>query len=69
MADILARAGIESLSDFIKEMGLPTSFGELGFGDKEMELLPEIAESCLISEGAFRVMDSEEILQIYYECR
>ena len=70
-ADIaeLARAGIEALADFIKEMGLPTTLRELGFGDKEMAMLPEIAASCSVSGGAFRPLATEEILQIYEECR
>lgn len=64
----LALAGIDALSDFIKEMGLPTTLRELGFGNEERELLPEIAESCFVSRGAFRTMTSEEILKIYEEC-
>lgn len=68
-AAALAMAGIEAMENFIKEMGLPTTLGELGFGEKEYAKLPEIAESCFISQGAFRVLDSAEILQIYEECR
>ena len=64
----LALAGIEALAAFIKEMGLPTTLSEIGFGADEIELLPEIAESCFISEGAFRPMTKEEILEIYREC-
>ena len=65
----LARAGIEALADFIKEMGLPTTLRELGFGDEDLAMLPEIAASCSISGGAFRPLATEEILQIYEECR
>ena len=64
----LAAAGIEALADFINEMGLPTSLRELGFGEDEHRLLPEISGSCFISEGAFRALDAAEILQIYEEC-
>jgi len=63
-----ALAGIDALADFIKEMGLPTTLREIGFGEKEAAMLPEIAESCFISEGAFRPMTKEEILEIYREC-
>ena len=31
------------------------------------DLLPEIAESCFISEGAFRQLTHDEILEIYEE--
>ncbi len=64
----LALAGIEELASFIKENGLPTTLRELGFGKEEYEMLPEIAESCFISQGAFRPMTKEEILEIYKEC-
>lgn len=63
-----ALAGIEELSSFIKEMGLPTTLRELGFGKEEYNMLPEIAESCFISQGAFRPLTTEEILEIYKEC-
>ena len=64
----LALAGIDALQDLIKEMGLPATLRELGFGEEEHALLPEIAESCFISEGAFRQLTHEEILEIYEEC-
>lgn len=63
-----ALAGIYALADFIKEMGLPTTLRELGFSEEEHGLLPEIAKSCFISEGAFRRLTHEEILKIYEEC-
>lgn len=66
--EALAIAGIEALEEFIKEAGLPSTLRELGFGQKERELLPEIADSCFISEGAFRPVTAAEILEIYEEC-
>ena len=54
-------------SDFIKEMGLPTTLRDIGFGEQEAAMLPEIAESCFISQGAFRPLTKEEILEIYRE--
>lgn len=62
----LALAGIQALDDFITEMGLPKTLRELGFKDKSQ--LREIADSCFISEGAFRKLTAEEILEIYEEC-
>ena len=74
----LALAGIEALASFIKEAGLPTTLRELktglgtvscpGFSDDEIAMLPEIAASCDISQGAFRPLTHEEILEIYREC-
>jgi alcohol dehydrogenase class IV len=49
-------------------MGLPSTMRELGFGKDEYEMLSEIAESCFISQGAFRPMTKEEIFEIYKEC-
>ena len=66
--ELLAIAGIEELSELIREAGLPSSLRELGFGEAEKKLLPEIAQSCFISEGAFRPMSADEILEIYEEC-
>ena len=63
-----ALAGVEALADLIREVGLPTTLRELGFGEAEKSLLPEIAESCFISGGAFRQMTAGEILEIYEEC-
>ena len=62
-----ALAGIDALADFIKEMGLPTTLRDIGFGKEEAAMLPEIAESCFISGGAFRPLTKEEILEIYRE--
>ena len=64
----LALAGIDALEAFIKEMGLPTTLRDLGFGKEEESWLPEIAESCFISQGAYRPLTAEEILKIYEEC-
>ena len=66
--EALAMAGIDALESFIREMGLPQNLRELGFGSAEKEMLPEIAKSCFISQGAFRPMDADEILEIYKEC-
>ena len=66
--EALALAGVIALQDFIREMGLPSTLRELGFGTYEKSLLPEIAESCFISQGALRPLTAGEILQIYEEC-
>ena len=66
--DEFALAGIDALAAFIREAGLPTTLRELGFGEKEKALLPEIAKSCFVSGGAFRPLTHQEILEIYNEC-
>jgi alcohol dehydrogenase YqhD (iron-dependent ADH family) len=62
----LAKAGVEALADFIKEIGLPTSLRELGMTDDS--ILPEIANSCATLPGGYRKLDHEEILEIFKEC-
>lgn len=62
----LARAGVDALADFIKEIELPTTLKELGIIDKE--LLRPIAESTNISLGSYKKMTHDEILQILEEC-
>lgn len=66
--EALALAGIDALANFIKEVGLPTTLRDIGFGEEEKKKLPEIAKTCFISQGAFRKMTHQEILEIYEEC-
>ncbi len=63
----LAKAGVEALANFIKEIGMPTTFKELGI-DENINL-KEIADSCGIVPGAYKKMTHEEILQIFEECK
>ena len=63
----LAKAGVEALADFIKEIGMPTTFKKLGI-DENINL-KEIADSCGIVPGAYKKMTHEEILQIFEECK
>lgn len=65
--EALALAGIDALQSFIREMGLPMTLRDLGFGSEEKKILPEIADSCFISQGAFRPLTAGEILEIYEE--
>ena len=64
--DALARAGIEALADFIKEIGLPTTLQELGL-DASVDL-KTIADSCNLAAGGYRKLTHEEILKIFQEC-
>lgn len=59
-----ALAGIEKLSDFIKELGLPTTLREVGTTE---EMLPLIAESTVLG-GGYKLMTPPEILEILKAC-
>lgn len=61
----LALAGIEALSDFIQEVGLPTTLQELGV---KKEQLKEISQSCALSQGSYKRMTHQEVYQIFLEC-
>jgi alcohol dehydrogenase YqhD (iron-dependent ADH family) len=65
-AEELAKAGVEALADFIREIGLPTTLRELGMTDESV--LPDIANSCAIVAGSYRKLSHEEILEIFKEC-
>ena len=56
-----ALAGIEKLSDFIKEMEIPTTLREIGATE---EMLPLIANSTVIMEGGYKKLTADEILEI-----
>ena len=62
----LAKAGVEALAAFIKELGLPSTLRELGLTDEN--ILKEIAGSCSLSSGSYKKMTHEEILDIFREC-
>lgn len=61
----LAKAGVEALADFIKEIGMPTTLRELGI-DENINL-KEIADSCGIVGGSYKKMTHEEIFEIFKE--
>lgn len=62
----LARAGVEALADFIREIGLPATLRELG-ADESTDL-KTIADSCNLAPGSYKKMTHEEILKIFREC-
>lgn len=62
----LANAGVDALADFIKEIGMPATLREIGFDDNTD--LKAIADSCGISQGSYKKMMHEEILEILKEC-
>ncbi len=62
----LALSGIHALSDFIKEIGLPTRFSEMNI-DKDTDF-KAIAESTNITAGCCAELTPSEILEILNEC-
>ena len=62
----LAEAGVQALADFVKEIGMPSSFTEMGLTDKS--LLQKVADSCNLTAGCCKKFSREEILQILEEC-
>ncbi|MDO4286057.1 MAG: iron-containing alcohol dehydrogenase [Eubacteriales bacterium] len=62
--DEAAISGIGALSDFIKELGLPTTLREIGTTE---EMLPRIAASS-VKGGGYRQLGEEDILQVLKNC-
>lgn len=69
-ADDLAAAsgGIDALAAFIAEMGLPTTFGELG-GDASDETLRAVAQTAVRTPGCAKKLTDDEIFGILVACR
>ena len=62
-----ALAGIEALSDFIREIGLPTSFAEMNISsDTDFRA---IADSTNITAGCCKKLSADEIYKILLECK
>lgn len=61
----VAFAGISALEAFIREIGLPLSFAEMGITDKTV--LENVAASCIITAGCCKRLTKEEILEILEE--
>lgn len=68
--DDLAAAleGVDALSAFIAEMGLPTSFAELG-GALDDETLHAVAETAILTTGCAKKFTPGEIFDILCSCR
>lgn len=62
----LAEAGIQALADFVKEMGLPSTFTEMGITDKSV--LKKVADTCNLTAGCCKKLSREEVLEILEEC-
>lgn len=62
----LAVMGINALTEFIKEIGLPTSFREMGITDTSC--FRAVADSCNITAGCCKKLTKNEIFEILEEC-
>ena len=63
----LVKAGIDALAAFIKEIGLPTTFAELGI--PEDTDLRAVADSTNVTAGCCKKLTHDEIYQILLECK
>ena len=61
----LAEEFINALSDFIKEVGLPTSFSEMGISNADFKA---IADSTVLTGGCCKKFTRKELLEVLNEC-
>lgn len=57
--------GVEALTGFIKEVGLPATLRDIGANENTD--LKQIADSCILSAGSYKQMTHKEILEIFQE--
>ena len=63
----LAEAFVEALADFIREIGLPTTFAEMNIPpDTDYKA---IADSTVLTGGCAKKFTREELLEVLLECR
>ena len=62
-----ALAGVNALADFIKEIGLPTTFAQMGI-PAETDLRA-VADSSVLTSGCCKKLTHDEIYDILCECR
>lgn len=61
----LAEEFINALADFIKEVGLPTKFSEMGISNADFKA---IADSTVLTGGCCKKFTREELLEVLNEC-
>lgn len=66
-AKATAEEGIEALADFIKEIGLPTTFAEMGITDDS--IFEPIAKSTIRTPGCYKKLTDDELIEILNECK
>ena len=63
-----ADEGIDFLADFIREVGLPTTFTEMGI-TLDDDIIRAIADSTIITPGCCKQLTADEIVEILNECK
>lgn len=63
----IAEKGIAALEDFIKEIGLPTHWSEIGITDDAV--LRAASDTCFITPGCCKQMSRNEIFELLKECK
>lgn len=63
-----ADEGIDFLADFIREVGLPTTFTEMGI-ILDDDTIRAIATSTIITPGCCKQLTPNEIVEILKECK
>lgn len=63
-----ANAGIDALSAFTAEMGLPTTFAEME-SDASDETLRAVADTAILTAACAKQLERDEVFQILVECR
>jgi len=63
-----ADEGIDFLADFIREIGLPTTFTEMGI-ILDDDTIRAIADSTIITPGCCKQLTPDEIVEILNECK
>ncbi len=60
--DELAAAGIDALAEFIREIGLPTTFTEMGITDER--IFRAVADTCNLTAGCCKKLERDEIFEL-----
>lgn len=61
-----ALTGVEALRDFIREIGLPTTLGEMGIADESV--LRAVADTCNLTASCCKKLTRDEVFDILKEC-
>lgn len=59
----LAEAGVKALADFVKEIGMPSTFTEMGITDKS--ILKKVSETCNLTAGCCKKLSERKFLKFW----
>ena len=62
----IALEGINTLESFIKEIGMPLHFSEIGITD--LDVMRKTTDTCILTAGCCKKLDRDEIFEILEEC-